>query len=141
MSSTLLVEYRCACGKLLFKGLLYQSIVEVKCRRCGEVTTRGLNEAPAHAVLESDIKGNLVEISGNVVGVLGSGREHFIGRHLFEVLPLLRDAPEKAPEHAYSFTDTVLRLHDGSEQKVASCILSKYQDGSFAGYKVFSKKV
>ncbi len=30
-----LTEYRCACGKLLFRGLLLLSVVEVKCKRCG----------------------------------------------------------------------------------------------------------
>ncbi len=32
-------EYRCDCGKLLFKGSLLVSVVEVKCRRCGKVLT------------------------------------------------------------------------------------------------------
>lgn len=33
-----LSEYRCDCGKLLFKGSLLLSIIEVKCRRCGKVS-------------------------------------------------------------------------------------------------------
>lgn len=32
-------EYRCDCGKLLFKGLLVDSEVEVKCRGCKQITT------------------------------------------------------------------------------------------------------
>lgn len=32
-----LTEYRCACGKLLFKGSLFLSVVETKCKRCGSV--------------------------------------------------------------------------------------------------------
>lgn len=33
-------EYRCeTCAKLLFKGVLVDSKVEVKCRGCGAVTT------------------------------------------------------------------------------------------------------
>jgi len=33
-------DYRCAsCGKLLFKGLLVDSEVEVKCRGCGALGT------------------------------------------------------------------------------------------------------
>ena len=34
---TELPEYRCVCGKLLFKGKLIFSTVEIKCKRCGEV--------------------------------------------------------------------------------------------------------
>ena len=30
-----LSEYRCNCGKLLFKALLSTSVVEIKCKRCG----------------------------------------------------------------------------------------------------------
>ncbi|HTE57941.1 MAG TPA: hypothetical protein VK694_04310 [Verrucomicrobiae bacterium] len=33
----LLQEYRCDCGKLLFKGLLVKGIVEVKCKRCQDI--------------------------------------------------------------------------------------------------------
>lgn len=29
-----LTEYRCSCGKLLFKGKLVDCIIEVKCRKC-----------------------------------------------------------------------------------------------------------
>ena len=34
-----LSEYRCDCGKLLFKGDLKDCRVEIKCRRCGEIKT------------------------------------------------------------------------------------------------------
>ncbi len=30
-------EYRCQCGKLLFKGLMFVSLVEIKCLRCGTI--------------------------------------------------------------------------------------------------------
>ena len=32
-----LVEYRCGCKKLLFKGILYTGIVEIKCSRCAAI--------------------------------------------------------------------------------------------------------
>lgn len=32
-----LQEYRCQCGKLLFKGLMLVSLVEIKCLRCGTI--------------------------------------------------------------------------------------------------------
>ncbi|MBY0294233.1 Com family DNA-binding transcriptional regulator [Patescibacteria group bacterium] len=32
-------EYRCACGKLLCKGLLLMGTIEIKCRRCGTLQT------------------------------------------------------------------------------------------------------
>lgn len=36
-SSNALTEYRCTCGKLLCKGRLFLSSVEIKCKRCGQV--------------------------------------------------------------------------------------------------------
>lgn len=36
-------EYRCTCGKLLFRGLIGNSIVEVKCRRCNKVSSFGVS--------------------------------------------------------------------------------------------------
>ncbi len=32
-----LQEYRCQCGKLLFKGFMLVSLVEIKCLRCGAI--------------------------------------------------------------------------------------------------------
>lgn len=33
-----LIEYRCECGKLLFKGMLRDGMIEVKCRSCHVLT-------------------------------------------------------------------------------------------------------
>jgi phage FluMu protein Com len=33
-----LMEYRCTCGKLLFKSPYFEGAVEIKCRRCGRIT-------------------------------------------------------------------------------------------------------
>lgn len=32
-------EYRCKCGKLLFKAILINGIIELKCKRCQNVQT------------------------------------------------------------------------------------------------------
>jgi len=34
-----LQEYRCACGKLLFKGNLISATVEVKCKHCRGISS------------------------------------------------------------------------------------------------------
>lgn len=38
MGENTLAEYRCRCGRLLFKGMLYLSIIELKCKKCGTIT-------------------------------------------------------------------------------------------------------
>ena len=35
--SKMLIEYRCQCGKLLFKGFLLMGVIETKCKRCGQI--------------------------------------------------------------------------------------------------------
>jgi len=32
-------EYRCPCGKLLFKGVLFDAHVEIKCKGCNKMIT------------------------------------------------------------------------------------------------------
>ncbi len=33
-----LEEYRCRCGKLLFKGHFLAGEIEIKCKRCGKIS-------------------------------------------------------------------------------------------------------
>lgn len=42
-----LTEYRCQCGKLLCKGSLFLSEVEIKCKRCGKLT-KFVQQLPQH---------------------------------------------------------------------------------------------
>ncbi|MFA5750825.1 MAG: hypothetical protein WCX79_03530 [Candidatus Paceibacterota bacterium] len=37
MNDKKIKEYRCSCGKLLFKGYLFIGTVEIKCRHCREI--------------------------------------------------------------------------------------------------------
>ncbi len=37
MEPNILNEYRCGCGKLLFKGSLFTCALEIKCKRCGAI--------------------------------------------------------------------------------------------------------
>lgn len=37
MSANSSQEYRCDCGKLLFKSPHFTGYIEIKCRRCGQI--------------------------------------------------------------------------------------------------------
>lgn len=138
MSSTTLKEYRCACGKLLFKGLLCQCLVEVKCRRCGVVSTWGTSEALSYALIESDAESRMTEVSGDIANLLGCERDQLIGRPITELFPLLHDAPARIEDRAYQFKEMPLMLRDGKERMIESCVIARYKDGAFDGYRVFS---
>jgi phage FluMu protein Com len=55
-----LKEYRCSCNKLLFKGVLIDCKIEIKCRRCGGIKTigfsNGLNTENRLCSFETDKK-------------------------------------------------------------------------------------
>jgi DNA-directed RNA polymerase subunit RPC12/RpoP len=36
-------EYRCECGRLLFKGTLETGKIEIKCKKCGSIKTIAYN--------------------------------------------------------------------------------------------------
>lgn len=75
MKSSSLREYRCVCGKLLFKGMLVMGSVETKCNRCGAIIlTQDLNEdviGPHSFALLVDGKGEILNASKNAPAVLG----------------------------------------------------------------------
>jgi phage FluMu protein Com len=39
MDNSFFKEYRCDCGKLLFKGYLAVATIEIKCKRCGRLNS------------------------------------------------------------------------------------------------------
>jgi|WetSurMetagenome_2_1015567.scaffolds.fasta_scaffold829419_1 hypothetical protein len=57
-------EYRCKCGRLLFKGALLACRLEIKCKRCGEIKT----------IVCGDINPDSYAISAGIgLGVLNDG--------------------------------------------------------------------
>jgi phage FluMu protein Com len=54
MQTQSLQEFRCLCGKLLFKGVLVASIVEIKCLRCRSINTMRGTEAVGLIFLDQD---------------------------------------------------------------------------------------
>ncbi|HUO55865.1 MAG TPA: hypothetical protein VMU27_00285, partial [Candidatus Paceibacterota bacterium] len=62
MNQSDLGEYRCSCGKLLFKGTLSAGVVEVKCRRCGSTKQFEQFDANAFLVVDSDTSGRVEDV-------------------------------------------------------------------------------
>lgn len=53
MQQQSLQEYRCMCGKLLFKGSIVHEIVEIKCKHCRKISAfggAGASDAPLEAL-------------------------------------------------------------------------------------------
>lgn len=68
MENSFLKEYRCNCGKLLFKGSLTVATVEVKCKRCEKVSLfeeNFLQKNPIPPALEANGVESMKDIHNN----------------------------------------------------------------------------
>lgn len=119
MEPNLLIEYRCACGKLLFKGVMLVSVVEIKCKRCGKTKTFKDNMQGIRLfMLVVDGGGRIVDACEGVA-VLECSRQYVIGKLLPDIFPLARDAryqeiikSDPASGHNYQIRNNTLLLRD-----------------------------
>lgn len=139
----LLKEYRCDCDKLLFKGALFLSTVEVKCKRCGSVKTFN-DSARGHITftLFVDRNGRLSDTC-RMAEALGIERSYYLNKPVTDIFPLLRDSPfagasSEAYEGIYQIPHGTLVLKDGLSFDVESIVVPRYQDGIFDGLRIFS---
>jgi len=95
-------EYRCACGKLLFKGMLMLSQLEIKCRYCGSLRVIGekyeelsKNQYAFLAAISTEDAGKddpspyIVDVADSALDILGWKREELIGREVKSLDPLM----------------------------------------------------
>ena len=145
MGTSFLTEYRCVCGKLLFRALVLLSIIEIKCKRCNMVSTIGMLDTERMVTFDVGGDGNIVDVIGDSRTVRCE-REYLIGKQLTEVCPLLNDK-EKQKEffqevsqgRPYAISSNILVLKDGGTLLMETCLLPrKKQEGKLAGYRVFN---
>lgn len=134
-----LIEYRCACGKLLFKGVMFMSVVEIKCKRCGETLTFRDNARGARSFMLVVDGGGRVVNSCKGIAALECSRQYVVGKLLADILPLARDSryQEIAPDSEnYQIKNNTLLLRD-SESPIESHIIPIKENGKQL-YRIFS---
>lgn len=144
MSPTILKEYRCSCGRLLFKAFLFFAIVEVKCRRCSEIQTSRHFESGPFAFLTSDAEENMQDVYGDVPAVFGCEREYFLGKSVRDVFPRIGEARMQSthPDAGmYGIQTNSCRLRDGTEMSLTSYVIPKKHDGVFSGCLILNVPV
>lgn len=81
-------DYRCNCGKLFFKGVLFNGGIEIKCPRCGQLRSFfGAGKAPIegrYAFLTTR-DGRIINASGSVKEHLRYDPEELLGKNMNEV--------------------------------------------------------
>lgn len=135
-------EYRCRCGKLLFKGTIILSTIEIKCKRCGSTETFNHEErtAPVSLTITLDGGGMIVDACRAVLCV-GWERQSLIGKHFSTLFPLLMDAPKAEhlvagvkgkQDRQFEMRNNTLLLRDGGTIPVESYIASRAGDDAGA---------
>lgn len=104
MEPIILNEYRCQCGKLLCKGMLLISMLELKCRFCHRVNRfngidwlnmEGSNQYAILAAISTvdaqkdDPSPYIVDATDSTFSILGFTREELIGREVRSLDPLM----------------------------------------------------
>ncbi|KKU85772.1 MAG: hypothetical protein UY16_C0069G0006 [Candidatus Gottesmanbacteria bacterium GW2011_GWA2_47_9] len=142
MEKQLLTEYRCACGKLLFKGLILVSVVEIKCKRCGVVKVFDtIHGRPLLFTFILDTKGVIVDAC-RTARTLYAADIFSSGTHITSLFPTVRDAPwNSEKEELYIIPRHVLTLKDCPSFPVETSIMPHYgEDNALDGYRAYSVK-
>lgn len=146
MSPSFLQEYRCTCGKLLFKGTLFLSVVEVKCKRCGNTGVFDDQEkgATVSFAVTIDGSGNIIDACRAVLCV-GWERGSLVGKHFSEIFPLLRDVPDMKSlaissegGKPFEIQNNTLLLRDGGTLTAESYVVPRPRGGVPSGYYIFT---
>lgn len=92
MNTLFLNEQRCKCGKLLLKCIVFDGILEIKCKRCRVVSTIGttkLVDDATHYLLIIDGNGVIIVASDFAYRILGYTPDEFIGKHFTKIDPTM----------------------------------------------------
>jgi PAS domain S-box-containing protein len=86
--SLYLPEYRCSCGKLLYRGVILNGIVEIKCKRCNhlaKVDTLCNDAVAGRYMLVVGMDGKIINASTSAIDMLGYSLEELRGKYFREM--------------------------------------------------------
>ncbi|OGH81323.1 MAG: hypothetical protein A3I29_03570 [Candidatus Magasanikbacteria bacterium RIFCSPLOWO2_02_FULL_44_11] len=146
----ILDDFRCDCGRLLFKGALLECKLEIKCKKCGAIKTIlrsksvcGRNEYEVDRcdfLLNVDQSGKLLSVNENMANILGYSMDETLGRLLFDFLrpeanlnemTFLFFAADKRP---FRILRNSLKHKKGSAIFFETYFLPRYNGDEFIGY-------
>lgn len=115
-------DYRCRCGKLLLKGLVFDGTMEIKCKRCGEINKIGaikLLDDATHYLLVTDPSGKITNSSSSACRILGYTMDELIGKNITLINPTLKEDIRRKFLTSPSITlDTTHQTKEGENLKV-----------------------
>jgi|WetSurMetagenome_2_1015567.scaffolds.fasta_scaffold147254_1 phage FluMu protein Com len=148
MEPVILNEYRCQCGKLLFKGVLLTCILEIKCKRCSKISTFNNyypRQTPVSFSLAVDENGIITDACHGVEALLEYPWQELIGKPIVDICPILRDGESRSDIHnslaadeTYKIKKNIFLVRDGGTIAPESYLISQRKNGVFAGYRMFN---
>jgi PAS domain-containing protein len=144
MRTSPLIEYRCQCGKLLFKGLLFTSVVEVKCRRCGHIFSTERFSPETYVLVECDSDFTITAVSPAARHVLQYEPDELVGQPANRFFSLASDTELvqgslNSSERTYAMTENTCTLKDGGVMKIKSYVIPKWENNQFTGYRLLHR--
>lgn len=130
---------------MLFRGALFCSAVEIKCKRCGAVRLFAVdsNERARRFLSFTFIIGSderILDVS-NGVAMVGYERAELVGKPLADIFPLVRDAPahkRTLGDTSYSIRNNILLLGDKSSLQTQSYFVPVEHNEKSASYRMFN---
>lgn len=122
-STSLLAEYRCTCGRLLFKAVIRSSSVQIKCRRCGELRTFGrevIDSQRCYSFLVG-MEGRLVAASETMADILGYSSEELCALKLDNLCPYQRRTVHQDSTHE-RVSELPVRMHETHRTKAGESL-------------------
>lgn len=153
MEPSILNDYRCDCGKLLFKGLLLSCKLEIKCKRCGTIKTvivyadnkngrsidlDKLSGCDYSAKIGAN--GKFLTVDGKLADALGHLIDEMSGKSLLEfVSPTQEKIKEKflilaQKQQAFRILDLNFIVKGGEDIGIDVYFVPYYDVSVFAGY-------
>lgn len=126
MDTYLIEDYRCSCGRLLFKGMLLGGTIEIKCPRCSRLNRLGtihlLDDRSRYLLIIND-HGKITNISNSASKILGYDPDELIGQDFNyinptiprEIGPKLIEPGGPLTEHNHFRIDTFHRTKSGKK--------------------------
>jgi PAS domain S-box-containing protein len=142
-------EHRCPCGKLLLKGIFFDAIFEIKCKKCGRINKIGhiklATEASQYLIIINN-QGIITNVGDSVYDSLGYDCSELIGKNFTEIDPtILKELGKKLlesvlTENNFFLFDTVHQTKTGRKIPV-SVRLKLYQPNDQDKYVLVLAKI
>lgn len=140
-------DYRCDCGRLLFKGALLKCNLEIKCKKCGKINLFKnffSDQNPTFFTLTINESGIITDACCDAEILLGYPRQEFISKQVADICPALRnDELQKMHDSlavgaTYRIKNNSFFVRDGATISYESYCVRRRKNGVSAGYHMFN---